>query len=224
MRSTTEPGEGQRGPRVLIDVPLSFTGLALHSNEAENAVSIDRLAAALAPHADDHAGAMREYVTWFARFLADSDVRLYGRFAVSAGDDVPPATADLALAVVTLDSDDDSGPAAVRSHRAASAANLRTQYIERHPYADARVVRLGSGPALAALTIGDFALPPAATRSGERETLPQIKVEFQLPAPDGRHLAILAVTTRAESAMQTVLTEAMRIADRIRFDESDDGH
>lgn len=206
-------------PELLLDLPPGFTGLPLRGSEEDNAASIDALAAELAPHAGEHAAAMPEYVNWFAHLLADNKVRLYGRFVVSDESVAGPVPADLVLAVAALEAADDDAPAALRRNPDIAAARLRQQYVERHPHADARVVRLAMNTAMVAVTAGEYRLPRDATRTGQETVLPQIRCEFQIPTPDGAHLVMMAVSTTSESGCQAVLTEAMRIANTIRVED-----
>lgn len=219
MTTTTEH---EVEPELLIDLPPGFTGLPLRGSEEDNVASIDALAANLAPHAGRHAGDMPEYVNLFAHFLDDNKVRLYGRFAVSDENVSEPVLADLALAIAPLEADDDDAPAALRRNPDIAAAQLLRQYRARHPNSDARVVRLGMNSAMVAVTAGAYRLPAEATRTGQEAVLPQIKCEFQIPTSDGAHVVMMTVSTSSEAGCQAVLTEAMRIANSIRFEEPDE--
>ncbi|WP_092531131.1 hypothetical protein [Amycolatopsis arida] len=208
--STDRPTEG---PELLVDVPPGFVGLPLRGSAEDNAAAIAGLASDLAPHAGDQAAELPRHLTWLAQLLAEGSVRLYGRFAVS-----DTSLAELALAVVPLRAEDDTGPAAVRRNRHAAVEELRRHYLERHPGADARIVPLGLGPAMVAVTAGEYRLPPQATRTGQATVLPQLRAEFQLPVPAGTHLIVLVVTGRDEETWQAVLTAAMRVANSIRLE------
>lgn len=151
---------------------------------------------------DTHTGLPR-YVTWFAQSLPEETIRLYGRFAVEADAVADPVLADLAAAVVLLDGDD-------------SVARLRQRYRARHPHADVRAIRLATGPAIVAVTAGEYRLPPDLAGHGVDTVLRRITAEFQIPAPDGAHLALMTVSTANEAGCQAVLTAAMRVANSIR--------
>lgn len=189
-------------PELLLTPPPGFVGLPLHADEQ----------ATLTPHSGERATGLPRYVTWFAHLLAEEDIRLYGRFAVVDGVVDAPVLADLAVAVAPWDGDD---RATVRGNRDVAVARLRKQYLARQPHADVRVLRLAIGPAMVAVTAGQYRLPPDVTRHGQ-DVLPRISAEFQIPTPDGTHVALMTVSTANEAGCQGVLTTAMRVAYSIR--------
>lgn len=216
--TTVETTTDQAEPALEIDLPPGFTGLPLHGSEDENAAAIGELATLLAPHAGDQATELPAYLTWFAQMLAANKVRLYGRFAVSDDALDSPVLADLVLAVAKLDPGDHDATL-LRGNRTLTATHLRHQYVSRHPEADARIIDLRLGPAMAAVTAGEYRLPPEATRSSQEVTLPRLRAEFHIPAPDGTHLVMMSIATSSEAGRQAVLTEAVRIANSIRLEE-----
>ncbi len=209
--TTTEPA-----PELLLTPPPGFVGLPLRADEQDNATTIDALTAKLTPHANEHAPELPRYVTWFAQLLAEENIRLYGRFAVDVAALDEPALADLAVAIVSLNTTSEDQLAALRSERDVAVARLRQQYLARQPHADARVIRLAMGPAMVAVTAGEYRLPPDLARNGRAAVLPRITAEFQIPTPDGAHVVLMTVSTANETACQAVLTAAMRVANSIR--------
>lgn len=213
--TTTEPA-----PELLLTPPPGFVGLPLRADEQNDTASVDALAAKLTPHAGERAPELPRYVTWFAHLLAEENIRLYGQFAVEVAERDEPVLADLAVAVAPLDIARDDQLVAMRSHRDVAVARLRQRYLARHPHAHATVVRLAMGPALVAVTAGEYRLPPDLTRNGRAAVLPRITAEFQSPTPDGAHVVLMTVSTANETACQAVLTAAMRVANSIRVTRS----
>ncbi|GAA5111862.1 hypothetical protein [Haloechinothrix salitolerans] len=203
-------------PELLLTPPPGFVGLPLRANEQDNAPSVDVLAAKLTPHAGEHTAELPRYVTWFAHLLAEESIRLYGRFPVDVDAVAEPVLADLAVAITSLNMTSEDQLAALRSHRDVAAARLRQRYQERHPHADVRVIRLAIGPAMVAVTAGEYRLPSDLTGNGHAAVLPRITAEFQIPTPDGAHVVLMTVSTANDAACQAVLTAAMRVANSVR--------
>lgn len=209
--TTTEPA-----PELLLTPPPGFVGLPLHVDEHQKAASIDALAAKLIPHVGERAAEVPRYVTWFAHLLAEENIRLYGQFAVDVAGLEDPVLADLAIAVAPLDITQDDQLVAMRSHRDVAVAQLRQQYLARHPHAHATVIQLAMGPAMVAVTAGEYRLPPDLIRDGQESVLPRIAAEFQIPTPDGTNIVLLTASTANDAACRAMLTAAMRVANSIR--------
>ncbi|MPY96487.1 MAG: hypothetical protein GEU97_00520 [Actinophytocola sp.] len=206
----------ESAPGLLLTPPPGFVGLPLHADERDTAAGIDSLTAKLVPHASEHAADLPRYVTWFAHLLAEKNIRLYGQFAVEVRDKA--VLADLAAAVVPLDVDSDDQLVALRNHRDVVVAQLRQRYLAHHPHAHTTVTRLALGPAMVAVTAGEYRLPPDLT--GHEAVLPRIAAEFQIPTPDGAHVVLLTASTAHDAACQSMLTAATRVANSVRVTRS----
>lgn len=207
-------GMTESAPGLLLTPPPGFVGLPLRTGGPDNVANIDALAAKLAPHAGEHSAELPRYVTWFAHLLAEENIRLYGRYPVDVDALDEPVLADLAAAVVPLDIGSDDQLVALRNHRDVVVAQLRQRYLERHPHAHTTVARLAMGPAMVAVTAGEYRLPSDLTR--QETVLPRIAAEFQIPTPDGAHVALLTASTAHDAACQAMLTATTRVANSIR--------
>lgn len=205
MDTTTRPAPGLR-----IDVPRGFAGIPITGGPEAIAAAVRRLAEQVAEREPGQASDIEENLGGLAHFLAQREVRLFGRFAVTGEHSSEPALANLALAVADL-GELPEGVAPGSTPRLVAAATLVKQYRDRHPDADAQVVELSGGPAMIAQRAGDQLI--GDTR------IPEFKAEFQLPSPDTRHLAVLVVTTSDEAAWPAVAAAAMRSANSIRFED-----
>lgn len=203
----------ESAPGLLLTPPPGFVALPLRADKPDDG-TIEALAATLTPPTGEHT--LPRYVTWFTHLLAEDAIRLYGQFTVDADAHDEPVLADLAAAVIPLDIDSDDQVVALREHRDVVVARLRQQYIARHPHAHTTVVRLTMGPAMVAVTAGEYRLPPDLTRHGHAAVLPRVAAECQLPTPDGAHIALLTASTAHEAACQAMLTATMRVANSIR--------
>ena len=198
-------------PHVRLVPPPGFAGLPIEESEEDNARNLRALAARTAGPAGVTPQTMTEHLTLLAAVMATNGVLLYGRFAVSTTDGGRPATASLALTMRALAAE--ASDAMVRN-RGAAAAELLRLYRKRVPHAVARVVDLPIGPAMVATTAGEYRLP-----AGVR---PELKAEFQIVAPDGRHLVVLAVITADEAAWPAVAAAASHVATTLRFEPAED--
>lgn len=211
--TTTAPAPG-----LLLTPPPGFVALPLRADEQDNVTSIDALAAKVTPRAHEHGADLPRYVTWFTNLLPEDSIRLYGQFAVDVDALDEPVLADLAAAVVPLDIDSDGQLVALRNHRDVVVAQLRQRYLARHPHAHTTVARLAMGPAMVAVTAGEYRLPPDLTRHDA--VLPRIAAECQIPTPDGAHVALLTASTAQEAACHAVLTAVTRVANSVRVTRS----
>jgi hypothetical protein len=192
-------------PQLILEPPPGFAGLTLGESKEDNARTLHELAGRIAVQAGVDTGTMAGYLTVLATVMAVNKVQLYGRFTVSTVDS--GQVASLALCMLPLASPSDNP--AIR-HRPAAAAELLKQHRKRVPHAEAHVVELPIGPAMIAATAGEHRLP-----SGR--VVPEFKAEFQIPAPDGVQLIVLAVTTESETAWPSVAAAAKRVAESLRF-------
>ncbi|WP_199431327.1 hypothetical protein [Qaidamihabitans albus] len=145
----------------------------------------------------------------------EDSVRLFGRFAVG-GDAPEPAT--FSLAVVELTRPGAAPVAHLTRDRGLVAEALRAQYQQHRPEADTRVIDLTIGPALAAVTAAEYRLPPEMSGHSREVVRPVFRIEVQIPAPDGRHLVVVDVTTESEADWPAVAEETVRIANSIRVE------
>lgn len=202
-------------PRLLIDVPPGFAGLPIGGDAEQIAQGVRGLSARVAHEVPESPAEIGQCLESLAQVLVERNVRLYGRFAVSADDLPEPVLADLALAMPSL-SARRVDPGFPGENREAVARRLVEQYRQRHPDADAHFVRLTSGPAMVAQRAGHFRVPVAG--KPHDVVVPQFKAEFQLPAPSSAHLVVMTVTTSSEPGWPAVAAAAVRIADSIRFE------
>lgn len=209
----------EQAPRLVIDLPPGFTGLTVTGDDEQDAARVDALARRTAEAAGQSPERMADHIALIAHVLADNRARLFGRFATRENTEQEPVTATIVLAMPELDTEDTDASRVARNGNLV-AAELERQYRQRHPEADVRVVELSAGPAMVAASAGEYRLPPEMTGQAQTVVRPEFKAEFQLPAPDGHRLVVMAVTTDSEAGWPAVAAEAMRIANSIRFEES----
>ncbi|MGH3520719.1 MAG: hypothetical protein ACRDQ7_25765 [Haloechinothrix sp.] len=176
----------------------------------------------IAAHAKQNVETTELYLTAVAQSMAANHVRLYGQFAVGGDDLDEPALASITLAMPPARRSVDPEVATIESHRNTVAALLVKKHRDRRPEADVNVVELGIGSAMAATSAGEYRMPPEVTGQDQVVVRPQFKAEFQIPAPEGVKIIVLAVTTDNEAGWPTVAAAAMRIANSIRFEASVD--
>jgi hypothetical protein len=217
MDTATTPVE----PRLLIDVPAGFAGIPITGSGEQIADHIRRLAEQIEAPDPGQGTSNEESLGGIAHFLAQHDVRLFGRFAASDDDLAEPALANLAVAMPTLETPP-GVVAAVSPNRNAIAAMLVKQYLRRHPNAEAHVVTLASGPALVAQRAGDHRISPEVAGQSHDVVIPEFKAEVQVPSPDATRLVVMVVTTTSEAGWPAVAAEAMCVANSIRFEYPDE--
>ncbi|MGC7102529.1 hypothetical protein ACPZ19_48335 [Amycolatopsis lurida] len=208
MDTMTRPAPGLR-----VDVPPGFAGIPITGGPEAIAAAVRRMAQRIGTAAPEQSGDIEENLGGLAHFLAQREVRLFGRFAVTGDDTREPALANLALAIVDF-GESPEGVGAGGANRVVAAATLVKQYRDRHPDADVQVVELAGGPAMVAQRAGYHQV-------GDTRRVPEFKAEFQLPSPDTRRLAVMVVSTGEEAAWPAVAAAAMRSAHSIRFEEPD---
>ncbi|MQA61857.1 MAG: hypothetical protein GEU86_10250 [Actinophytocola sp.] len=218
----TTPTKPKSMPRLLIDLPPGFAGLTITGDDEQDTPSVADLAARIARPAGRSTEQMAEYVGLLASLMADNQARLFGRFATSDQHLPEPVVANFVLAMPELAAGDSDVAGHIAPNGSVVAAQLEKIYRKRHPAADVRVVELAVGPAMVAATAGEYRLPPEVTGQSAPIVRPEFKAEFQIPAPDGSRLVVIAVTTDSEAGWPAVAAEAMRIANSVRFEEPDD--
>lgn len=202
-------------PRIVIEVPTSFSGLPIGGRALGGATARYReLSGELATQCGEHAGDVLSYLSALAGIADPRRLWLFGSFA--AQDGARSVFATLALTVTRL-VPLQAGVGVVRGTDRLAAANLlRDRYRHRHPYADASVVQLVSGPALVASSARENRLPPSVTGEAAVVVRHQVRSDFQIPAPDGLHLIVLSVSSDSEAGWPSVAASAMRVANSIR--------
>jgi len=142
------------------------------------------------------------------------NVRLLGSFAVAPSGN--PATAAMVLAVQELHA---PSPELIAEARSYATSALHELVCRRSPNAESRVVELPCGPAVAAVFLGEFRIPPDRSGLATETVLPVHRAQFLIPAPTGRHLVILEVNTGSEQAWPAVAEQAVATARSIRFQD-----
>lgn len=200
-------------PSLRIDLPPGFTGMPVTGDDSMNArlawsIS-EKVAAPAGRSTEDFAAALMVLTP----DLKANGVRLFGKFAAGDG---PEYLATLSLGVLTWP-DADTEMLALR--RTAVAEALLNVYKTKHPQADARLLRLPIGPALAAVEAGEYRLPPTYTGRPTEVVRAQAKVEYQIPLPDGEHVAVLVVTAESKVGWPAVAEAASRVAYSLRAEK-----
>lgn len=209
-------------PKLLIDVPPGFAGLPITGKGEDIAAHIRELSTKAADSSPQPIDDLEDNLGAIAHFMARENIRLFGRFAVSADDLPEPVLANLALAMPRLDVGRDQVET-IRENRHNVAKELVKLYRERFPDADVHEVTLDMGPAMVAQRAGEFHIPPAATGRPDEVVRTEFKAEFQIPTPDGLRLVIMTVTTDSEAGWPAVAAEAVRIANGIRLEYPESG-
>lgn len=163
----------------------------------------------------------RERIDAVGELLAANGVQLCGRFPINMPNTEGAVLVNLVMVVAPLGQGERQTAA---SHdRVMVAGALGRNYQSRHSQSHCQIVDLKIGPALLAVTSGEFRFPADVTVSGELELVPQVKVEFQVPTPDCRHLIVMVTSTAVPEATLPMVTAATRIADSIQIAEGRDG-
>jgi hypothetical protein len=207
--------------KLLIDVPAGFAGIPITGSGEQVADHVRRLAEQMTAAQPERGAANEEHLGGLAHFLAQRNVRLFGRFAASDDDTAEPALANLVVAILKLDTSHNAATSG-SPNRNMIMAMLVKQYLRRHPDAEARVVQLESGPALVAQRAGGHRISPETSGKPHGVVIPEFKAEFQILAPDAASLAVMVVTTTSEVGWPAVAAEAMRVANSVRFEYPDD--
>ncbi|MFI5561436.1 hypothetical protein ACIA2T_19330 [Amycolatopsis japonica] len=193
-----------------IDLPPGFIGMPVTGDDTTNARFALGVGEKVAAHAgrstEDFAAALLTLTSG----LKANGVRVFGKFAAGDG---PEYLATLSLAVVRWP---DADPEMLTVRRTAVAEALLDVYRKKHPRADARVIRLPIGPAMAAVEAGEYRLPPEFTGRPTEIVRAQAKVEYQIPLPDGEFLAVLVVAAESETGWPAVAEAASRVAHSLR--------
>ncbi|MEV6873992.1 hypothetical protein [Amycolatopsis sp. NPDC051128] len=185
-----------------IDLPPGFAGMPVGSDDKMNRGHAWTVAESLAAGAGKTIEEFGSYLMALVPTMQANGIRVFGKFAVGPrrGD-----VATLTLGVVRW-------PEAA-GNRDAVVAAMAEQYRSRHRRAVVQPVRLPIGPAVVAISGGEFHLP-------ERDVRTQIKAEYQIPLPDGRSVVILSVVAESEDAWPAVAEATARVAWSLRSGEA----
>lgn len=203
------------GFRLNIHVPPSFAGIPLTGEPEQVDAHIRQLAERMTETTGEGQVRSEESLRETVRFLAQRQIRLFGRFAAEDDTTDGPVLADLALTIPQISHEKLS---ATRQNHSIAAAKLVEQYKQRHEGAEAEVVNLISGPGLIGRRRIDHH-PPSEAGYPDGTVIPKFRTDFQIPSPTVSHIVIMTATTNSESGWDAVTKEAAQIANTIRFEE-----
>ncbi|HET6703783.1 hypothetical protein [Amycolatopsis sp.] len=185
-----------------IDLPPGFAGMPVGSDDRMNRSHAWMVAENAAAGAGKSVEEFGNYLMALVPTMQANGIRVFGKFAVGIrkGD-----VATLTLGVAQW-------PAEAPGSRDALVAAMVEEYRSRHKRAVVQPVRLPIGPAIVAISGGEFHLP-------ERDVRTQIKAEYQIPLPDGRSVVILSVVAESEDAWPAVAEATARVAWSLRSGE-----
>lgn len=180
-----------------IDLPPGFAGLPVGSDDRLNRGHAWMVAENLA--AGTSVEQFGSYLMALVPAMLAHGIRVFGKFAVG------PRRGDVATLTLGVAQWPDAAPGS----RDALVAAMAEEYRSRHKHAVVQPVRLPIGPAVVAISGGEFHLP-------ERDARPQIKAEYQIPLPDGRSVVILSVIAESEDAWPAVAEATAKVAWSLR--------
>ena len=182
-----------------IDLPPGFAGLPVGADDKMNRGHAWTIAENVAGGAGKNVEEFGSYLMALVPTMQANGIRVFGKFAVGRrrGD-----VATLTLGVVQW-------PEAAPGNRDAVVAAMAEQYRGRHKHAVVQPVRLPIGPAVVAISGGEFHLPEGEVRT-------QTKAEYQIPLPDGRSVVILSVIAESEDAWPAVAEATAKVAWSLR--------
>jgi hypothetical protein len=182
-----------------IDLPPGFAGLPVANDDNLNRGHAWTVAESLAAGAGKTIEEFGSYLMALVPTMQANGVRVFGKFAVGPrqGD-----VATLTLGVVQW-------PELAPGNRDAVVAAMAEQYRDSHPRAAVQPVRLPVGPAVVAISGGEYHLPEGDLRA-------QIKAEYQIPLPDRQSVVILSVVAGSEDAWPAVAEATAKVAWSLR--------
>ncbi|MEU8631425.1 hypothetical protein AB0C38_04590 [Amycolatopsis sp. NPDC048633] len=184
-----------------IDLPPGFAGMPVGTDDKMNRGHAWTIAENLASGTSIEE--FGSYLMALVPAMQANGIRVFGKFAVGRrkGD-----VATLTLGVAQW-------PETSPANRDALVAAMAEQYRSQHKRAVVRPVRLPIGPAIVAISGGEFHLP-------ERDVRTQIKAEYQIPLPDGRSVVILSVVAESDDAWPAVAEATAKVAWSLRSGET----
>ncbi|WIX86446.1 hypothetical protein [Amycolatopsis sp. DG1A-15b] len=184
-----------------IDLPPGFSGMPVGTDDKMNRGHAWMVAENVAPATSVEQ--FGSYLMALVPTMQANGIRVFGKFAVGARKgDVATLTLGVAL-----------WPETAPGSRDALVAAMAEEYRGRHKRAVVQPVRLPIGPAIVAISGGEFHLP-------ERDVRTQIKAEYQIPLPDGRSVVILSVIAESEDAWPAVAEATAKVAWSLRSGEA----
>jgi hypothetical protein len=184
-----------------IDLPPGFAGLPVSNDDQLNRRHAWMVAENLATEIS--VGEFGSYLMTLVPTMQANGVRVFGKFAVG------PRKGDVATLTLGVAQWPDPAPGS----RDALVAAMAEEYRSRHKRAVVQPVRLPIGPAVVAISGGEFHLP-------ERDVRTQIKAEYQIPMPDSRSVVILSVVAESEDAWPAVAEATAKVAWSLRSGEA----
>ncbi|WP_235190680.1 hypothetical protein [Amycolatopsis rifamycinica] len=184
-----------------IDLPPGFAGMPVGADDKLNRGHAWMIAENLTSGASVED--FGRYLMALVPTMQANGIRVFGKFAVGTrkGD-----VATLTLGVAQW-------PETAPGSRDALVAAMAEEYRGRHKRAVVQPVRLPIGPAIVAISGGEFHLPRQDVRT-------QIKAEYQIPLPDGRSVVILSVVAESEDAWPAVAEATAKVAWSLRSAET----
>ena len=180
-----------------IDLPPGFAGLPVGNDDKLNRgharMAAENLASGISVEE------FGSYLMALVPAMQANGIRVFGKFAVG------PRKGDVATLTLGVALWPDTAPGS----RDALVAAMAEEYRARHKHAVVQPVRLPIGPAVVAISGGEFRLP-------ERDVRTQIKAEYQIPLPDGRSVVILSVVADSEDAWPAVAEATAKVAWSLR--------
>ncbi|WP_410608425.1 hypothetical protein [Amycolatopsis sp. lyj-109] len=186
-----------------IDLPPGFAGMPVGTDDKMNRGHAWTVAENVAAGAGKTVEEFGSYLMALVPAMQANGIRVFGKFAVG------PRKGDVATLTLGVA----QWPEAAPGNRDAVVAAMAEQYRGRHKRAVVQPVRLPIGPAIVAISGGEFHLP-------ERDVRTQIKAEYQIPLPDGRSVVILAVVAESEDAWPAVAEATAKVAWSLRSGET----
>jgi len=180
-----------------IDLPPGFAGLPVGTDDKLNRSHAWMVAENLASRTSVEE--FGSYLMALVPAMQANGIRVFGKFAVG------PRKGDVATLTLGVAQWPDTAP----GNRDAVVAALAEQYRGRHKHAVVQPVRLPIGPAIVAISGGEFHVP-------DRDVRTQIKAEYQIPLPDRRSVVILSVVAEAEDAWPAVAEATAKVAWSLR--------
>ncbi len=201
-------------PSLRLRPPAGFVSLPLDPDPERRRLSARELTERMPGAAGLSVEELTEAILAVGERVGAVNVRLLGSFAVASSGD--PATAAMVLAVQELRV---PKPELIVEDLSYLTSALHELVQQRSPDAESRVVQLPCGPAVAAVHLGEFRIPPERSGRDAEMVVPVHRAQFLIPAPTGRHLVVLEVNTGSEQAWPAVAEQAVATARSIRFQD-----
>ncbi|MGH3917386.1 MAG: hypothetical protein ACRDTC_28835 [Pseudonocardiaceae bacterium] len=199
-------------PALRLRPPAGFVPLPLDADQERRSRGARELAQRMSGAVGMPVDELTDAVLAVGERVGGLNVRLLGSFAVTSSGD--PATAAMVLTVQELRA---TRSALSAEDRSSAARALHELVRRRSPDAESQVIQLPVGPAVATVFLGEFRIPPERSGRDAELVVPVHRAQFLIPAPTGRHLVVLEVSTGSEQAWPAVAEQAVATARSIRF-------